>query len=72
MLVLGHHHVWNPGASQRPDDYFGIHPDDSERLIAAVARHPGILGYAAGHTHRNRVRRFAGHRRPARGSRWPA
>ena len=58
VLVLGHHHVWNPGASQRPDDYFGIHPDDSERLIAAVARHPQILGYAAGHTHRNRVRRF--------------
>ena len=59
VLVLGHHHVWNPDASTRPDDYFGIHPDDSERLIAAVARHPGILGYSAGHTHRNRVRRFA-------------
>jgi predicted phosphodiesterase len=64
VLVLGHHHVWNPGASQRPDTYFGIHPDDSERLIAAVARHPQILGYAAGHTHRNRVRRF-----PASGER---
>ena len=59
VLVLGHHHVWNPAASQRPDSYFGIHPDDSEALIAAVARHPGIIGYAAGHTHRNRVRRFA-------------
>ena len=58
VLVLGHHHVWNPGASQRPDTYFGIHPDDSEALIAVVARHPGIIGYAAGHTHRNRVRRF--------------
>jgi predicted phosphodiesterase len=64
VLVLGHHHVWNPGASQRPDSYFGIHPDDSERLIAAVARQPAILGYAAGHTHRNRVRRF-----PATGER---
>jgi len=64
VLVMGHHHVWNPGASQRPDDYFGIHPDDSERLIAAVGRHPRILGYAAGHTHRNRVRRF-----PATGDR---
>jgi Icc protein len=59
VLVLGHHHVWNPGASTRPDDYFGIHPDDSERLIAAVARQPMVIGYAAGHTHRNRVRRFA-------------
>jgi len=64
VLALGHHHVWNPGASARPDTYFGIHPDDSERLIAAVARHPAILGYAAGHTHRNRVRRF-----PATGDR---
>jgi predicted phosphodiesterase len=64
VLLLGHHHVWNPGASARPDSYFGIHPDDSERLIDAVARHPQILGYAAGHTHRNRVRRF-----PATGER---
>lgn len=59
VLVLGHHHVWNPHASARPDDYFGIHPDDSDRFIAAVARQPRIIGYAAGHTHRNRVRRFA-------------
>jgi Icc protein len=64
VMVLGHHHVWNPSASQRPDTYFGIHPDDSERLIATVARHPGVLGYAAGHTHRNRVRRI-----PATGDR---
>ena len=26
--------------------------------MGVVARHPGILGYFAGHTHRNRVRRF--------------
>jgi predicted phosphodiesterase len=64
VLVLGHHHVWNPDASARPDDYFGIHPDDSERFIAVVERRPAILGYAAGHTHRNRVRRF-----PATGDR---
>jgi 3',5'-cyclic-AMP phosphodiesterase len=59
ILTLGHHHVWNPGATARPDDYFGIHPDDSERFIELVARRPAIIGYAAGHTHRNRVRRFA-------------
>ncbi len=59
VLALGHHHAWNPTASARPDDYFGIHPDDSERFIAAVARHPTIIGYAAGHTHRNRVRHFS-------------
>ncbi|HEY8544391.1 MAG TPA: metallophosphoesterase [Acidimicrobiales bacterium] len=59
VLVFGHHHVWNPASPERPDDYFGIHPDDSERLIEVVARRPGVLGYFAGHTHRNRVRRLA-------------
>ncbi|MGH9273053.1 MAG: metallophosphoesterase family protein, partial [Acidimicrobiales bacterium] len=56
VLVLGHHHVWSPESHTRPDDYFGINPDDSERFVEVVARHPAILGYAAGHTHRNRVR----------------
>ena len=59
MLVFGHHHAWDPGASVRPDDYFGINPDDTDRLVAVVARRPAIRGYFAGHTHRNRVRRFA-------------
>ena len=59
ILALGHHHAWNPAANARPDDYFGIHPDDSDRFIAAVARQPTIIGYAAGHTHRNRVRHFS-------------
>ncbi len=59
VLVFGHHHVWSPESRQRPDDYFGIHPDDSERLIQLVARRRSIVGYFAGHTHRNRVRRFA-------------
>ena len=59
VLVFGHHHPWAPGSDERPDDYFGIHPDDSERLVEVVARRPRIAGYFAGHTHRNRVRRFA-------------
>lgn len=59
VLVLGHHHCWDPGSRSREDTYFGIHPDDSERLVDVVARRPAIVGYAAGHTHRNRVRRFA-------------
>ena len=58
VLVFGHHHVWAPGSRTRSDTYFGIHPDDSERLVEVVARRPAIVGYAAGHTHRNRVRRF--------------
>jgi predicted phosphodiesterase len=58
LLVFGHHHCWDPGSPQRPVDYFGINPDDSERLIDLVARRPAVRGYFAGHTHRNRVRRF--------------
>jgi Icc protein len=59
VLVFGHHHVWSPDSKQRPESYFGILPDSSERLVEVVARHPGILGYFAGHTHRNRVRRIS-------------
>ena len=59
VLVFGHHHVWDPASRHRPAGYFGIAPDDSERLIELVARRPVIRGYFAGHTHRNRVRRFA-------------
>ncbi len=58
ILVFGHHHVWSPESRERPHGYFGVHPDDSERLIEVVAAHRTILGYFAGHTHRNRVRRF--------------
>jgi predicted phosphodiesterase len=58
VLVFGHHPVWDPGSTRDPA-YFGINPDDSERLIALVARRPAIAGWFAGHTHRNHVRRFA-------------
>lgn len=56
VLVFGHHHVWSPDSHQRPDGYFGIIPDDSERLIDVFVRRPSLRGYFAGHTHRNRVR----------------
>ena len=58
VVVLGHHHVWDPRSQDRPETYFGIHPDWSERLVQVAARRPSIVGYLAGHTHRNRVRRF--------------
>jgi Icc protein len=59
VLVFGHHHPWNPDSAERPAAYFGINPDDSEKLIEVVARRPRLVGYFAGHTHRNRVRRFS-------------
>ncbi|MCU1454828.1 MAG: hypothetical protein JWN46_2974 [Acidimicrobiales bacterium] len=59
VLVFGHHHVWDPSSLERPETYFGVHPGASERLVELVARRPAIRGYFAGHTHRNRARRFA-------------
>ncbi len=59
ILLFGHHHVWSPDSRERPESYFGIHPDDSERLVEVVAAHRTIVGYFAGHTHRNRVRRVS-------------
>ena len=59
VIVLGHHHVWDPASRSRPETYFGVSPDDSERLIEVFTRRPNLAGYFAGHTHRNRARRFA-------------
>ncbi len=59
VAVMSHHYPWNPDATARPDSYFGIHPDASERLVAVVARRRAIVGCFAGHTHRNRVRHFS-------------
>jgi len=58
VLVFGHHHPWDPSSAERNDNYFGINPDDSEALCAVITRCEAIAGYFAGHTHRNRVRRF--------------
>lgn len=59
VLVFGHHYLWDLRSKTRNPHTFGITPDDSEALAAVVARHENITGYFAGHTHRNRVRRFA-------------
>lgn len=58
VLVFGHHQIWDPATSYRSEDYFGIQPDESEKLIALVSRRPAIRGYFSGHTHRNRARYF--------------
>lgn len=58
ILVFGHHQLWDPATPHRSEDYFGIQPDESEKLIGLFARRPSLRGYFSGHTHRNRVRQF--------------
>ncbi len=59
VLVLGHHQQWVAGpGKRRSDDYFGIRPAASDGLDEVVASQPRIVAYAAGHTHRHRVRRM--------------
>ena len=59
VLVFGHHHLGDPNSREKADRTFGIDLDASAALLATVARRPALRGYFAGHTHRNRVRRFA-------------
>jgi 3',5'-cyclic AMP phosphodiesterase CpdA len=59
IVALGHHPCFDVERGVRTGrPYFGIQPDDSERLVDAFGRHDNLVGYFAGHTHRNRVRRF--------------
>ncbi|MGI8754295.1 MAG: metallophosphoesterase family protein, partial [Acidimicrobiales bacterium] len=59
VLVFGHHHLGDPDSREKADRTFGIDLDASAAFLATVAGRPAIRGYFAGHTHRNRVRRFA-------------
>ncbi len=54
VMVLGHHPVWNPAEERRHDGTFGLVPDDTEALAEVFGRRPRLLGYFAGHTHRNK------------------
>src|SRR3954465_5756172 len=38
VLLFGHHHPWDPNASQRSQNYFGINPDDSVALCGLIER----------------------------------
>jgi 3',5'-cyclic AMP phosphodiesterase CpdA len=58
MLVFGHHHPWDPSSPTRSETYFGINPDDTDRLCDIFRRNEAIAGYFAGHTHRTRARHF--------------
>ncbi len=54
VLVMGHHQQWVSGVPS--PDYFGIDPDSSTALSDVMVRRSAIVAYAAGHTHRHRVR----------------
>jgi 3',5'-cyclic AMP phosphodiesterase CpdA len=58
VLVFGHHYLWDLRSPTRNPHTFGITPDDSEALADVVTRRQNIAGYFAGHTHRNRIRRY--------------
>lgn len=54
VMFFGHHQIWDPANDLRSEKVFGVKPDDSERLFEVMARRPRVVGYFAGHTHRNR------------------
>ena len=54
VMVFGHHHIWNP-KYKREEKFFGIQPDDSEKLLALFREHKCMVGYFSGHTHSNHV-----------------
>jgi predicted phosphodiesterase len=62
VLVFGHH----PGGGADIDELFpgpegtnSLGSDGTARLVAVIKRRPAIVGYFAGHTHRNKVRYLA-------------
>ncbi len=59
VLVMGHHHCWNPDTDAPEPGFFGIDPTDSFKLIEIVERHRSVRGYFCGHTHRNRRQTFS-------------
>jgi hypothetical protein len=58
-LVVMHHQPVPPEFSSGPINKIGIQPDDTVRLFATLAPHAHLKGVLIGHTHRNRVRRYA-------------
>ena len=53
ILVFGHHPLFDHASFTA-----GINAEDSTRLVELFARRPALVGYFAGHTHRNLVRRM--------------
>ena len=59
MLVFGHHPVWDVDTTRAVDPHYSIARERSVAFLEVVSRRERIAGYFAGHTHTNRVRRYA-------------
>lgn len=58
-LLFMHHHPVPPEHADSYPNTIGINPLHSLRLFELIGRHPQVKGVLIGHTHRNRVRRYA-------------
>jgi len=58
-LVLTHHQPVPPRFADRFPNTIGIVPEHSLRLFDLLGRHPQVKAVLIGHTHQNRVRRYA-------------
>jgi predicted phosphodiesterase len=59
VMVFGHHHIWDL-ATKRDPQFFGINPNDSEKLIELFRQEKCMIGYFSGHTHSNRLQVLRG------------
>ncbi len=55
VVVFGHHPIWDSGVEERTNATFGLLPDATDGLIEVFARRRSLVGYFAGHTHRNHL-----------------
>lgn len=55
LMIFGHHPTWHPTQDFETDDVFGLLPKTTRALYEVMGRRSNIVGYFAGHTHRNRV-----------------
>ena len=63
VLVFAHHPVWYVDTDRTVDPDYVIAYEASVELLEVIDRRPRVVGYLAGHTHTNRVRRYERARR---------
>ncbi len=58
-LLMMHHQPVPPGREHGFVNRIGMLPEHSTRVFDLLAAHPQVAGMLIGHTHRNRIRRYA-------------